>query len=76
MAHYRIYYIDENGSIESGHDATCDSDDGALDLARRLRRNWPRIEVWAGTRLVACLSGAEVLLWWPKNTASATARAA
>lgn len=61
MAHYRIYYIDEHGMIESGVDAACAADDDALDLAHRLMKQWPRVEVWTGTRLVACLSGIEVM---------------
>ena len=65
MAHYRIYDIDAHGSIESGHDADCDTDDDALDLAHRMTKQRCRIEIWTGTRLVGRLSGERVLLWWP-----------
>ncbi len=75
MTHYRIYYMDEHGSIESGHDADCDSDDDAFDMAHRMMKGRPRVEVWTGTRLVGCLSGYKVPLWWP-NTAVPAARAA
>ena len=75
MTNYRLYSIDEHGLIKSGYDAQCDSDDDALDLGHRLMGDAPRIEVWTGTRLVGCLSGEEVLLWWPQKAAAATARA-
>ena len=76
MAHYRVYFIDEHGSIKAGLDAQCDSDDDALDLGHRLMTKSPRVEVWTGTRLVGCLSGEEVLLWWPKKASPVTAPAA
>ena len=76
MTHYRIYNIDEHGSIESGHDADCDNDDDALDLAHRLMKHRPRIEVWKGTRLVGCLSDTRVLSWGPQKAAPVVAGAA
>ena len=76
MADYLIYFIDEHSSIEAGFDAQCDSDDDALDLGHRLTASSPRIEVWKGTRLVGCLSGERVLLWWPKKASPAAARVA
>ena len=71
MACYRIYYVNENGSIKSGHDADCDTHDDAFDLAHRLRRNWPRVEVWLGAHLIGCLSSREALKLWSRTAAPA-----
>ena len=73
MADYRIYYVNEHGSIDKGFDAQCLSDEDALDLAHRLTAISPRIEAWLGTRLVGCLCDEEVLLWRPQKAVSVAA---
>ena len=73
MTHYRIYSVDERGSIEKGRDAECDSDDDAFAIARQVLGPQARLELWSGRRLVGCLSGIDAVLWWPKKAPNAQA---
>lgn len=52
MSHYRIYHLNRDGSIVCGHDAHCESDEDACEMARRLMGSYAQSEVWIGTRCV------------------------
>jgi hypothetical protein len=51
MAHYRLYFMNEDGSIASGINLDCKRE-ADLDKAVEERANWRPMEVWQGDRRV------------------------
>jgi hypothetical protein len=56
MAEYRIYLLDEQGSLHSPEELVADGDQQALEAAWRMTK-FQKCEVWEGRRLVASLDG-------------------
>jgi hypothetical protein len=56
MAEYRIYLLDEQGSLHSPEELEADNDQQALETARLITR-FQKCEVWKGRRLIASLDG-------------------
>ncbi len=58
MAAYRIYPLNQDGSLTPGLDSRCDTDDEARDLAQRMLTARQTAEVWCGQRLVGSVTPA------------------
>lgn len=56
MADYRLYCLDGNGHIGLADWVQADSDEQAIDAARKLRPDAHRCEIWLKSRLVAKLN--------------------
>ena len=52
--HYRLYYLNEGGSIWRAVDLDCVDDETALKEAAKHLSQWG-LELWQGTRVVARL---------------------
>jgi hypothetical protein len=57
MPYYRISLINGPDRIVDFHDLVRNADDDALATATTFLTNWPVVQVWNGTRLVAKLAG-------------------
>ena len=57
VTEYRIYRLDEQGRIISGHDAACASDEEARQRALASLCGSPHAEIWHGTRCLGQVSG-------------------
>ena len=55
MADYRIYLLSEADSIYDWREASSESDDDVLQIARPLLSEAPAIEIWERARRVARL---------------------
>ena len=55
MVDYRIYLLNEADSIYDCRDASSESDDDILQIARPLLSEAPAIEIWERARRVARL---------------------
>jgi hypothetical protein len=58
VAFYRIYQIGADDRIKGAISFECATDQEALAKARELLKVFPLIEVWTGTRRIACMDGA------------------
>jgi hypothetical protein len=54
MPDYRVYTIDRGRILGPADIITCDNDEQAIAMARKLKENFP-VEVWQANRLVAKL---------------------
>lgn len=52
MPHYRIYALNDSGSIAGGTDAECADDEAAIATAKLTSVDCAGMEVWSGSRLV------------------------
>jgi hypothetical protein len=53
MREYRLYFGDENGAFGVVREVWLATDEAALEIARRLLREIPGIDIWQGDRRVA-----------------------
>jgi hypothetical protein len=59
MPDYRMYSLDPYGRIGFAEDIKADSDDEAIRLARDVKPDPARGEIWQGRRLVAVVNNRE-----------------
>ena len=52
MGDYRVYLLDDGGSILKSSDVECADDTSANSAARELLEDGAQAEIWQGTRLL------------------------
>ena len=58
MAHYRLYFLNEGGSIWRAVDLDCADDAAAMHEAGKHLSEWS-LELWQGARMVGRLTAGE-----------------
>jgi hypothetical protein len=60
MPEYRVRLLDDEGHATHSHMITAASQDAIIRKAAALYRSRPTVEIWAGDRVVARLTAAEM----------------
>lgn len=60
MREYRLYFGDHTGAFGAVRKVWLATDEAALEIARRLLRVVPGVDIWQGERRVALLTPAAV----------------